>query len=211
MLFFALVAAAPAISDPQQPGFRLVASYDRPGVPVPKWSFEIAPSGRVSYTSEHAAGVHALLEGPIVFTLSRDTASRLQQLLIDSHGLQPCETKTKNLARMGMKTLEYQAGTEPAAQCSFNYTDNKPLGAAAELLIAVSYTLEQGATLEWLHRYDRLGLDVAMTQLATAAHEGHARELQAIRPTLQSLVDDEAVLDRVRQKAAALLSVAAKD
>lgn len=188
--------------------FRLSASYDRPGLPVPHWQLRIAASGEAEYTSQHAAGSPPPPAAPIAFKLSEEGSMKLGKLLNDSHGMQPCETKTKGLARMGMKSLEYQSGSDAAVQCTFNYTDNKPLAAAADYLIAVSYTIEQGATLDHLHRYDRLGLDPVMTQLTTAYKAGQAQELQAIRPTLNSLANDDAVLERVRQKAAELLVAA---
>lgn len=187
--------------------FRLNASYDRPGLPVPHWQMQIAPSGQTKYTSQHAAG-SVSAGAPVVFKLSQDGSAKLAKLLNESHGMQPCETKTKGLARMGMKSLEYQSGSEAAVQCTFNYTDNKPLAAAADYLIAVSYTIEQGTMLDHLHRYDRLGLDPVMTQLATAFKAGQAQEIQSIRPTLNSLANDDAVLERVRQKANELLVAA---
>ena len=190
------------------PGFRLNATYDRPGLQVPHWQLRVAPSGEAEYTSEHAGGAPQAASAPVTFKLSEEGSAKLMSLLSGSHGMQPCETKTKGLARMGMKTLEFQEGTQVAARCTFNYTDNKPLAAATDYLLAMSYTIEQGATLDHLHRYDRLGLDPVMTQLATAFKNGQAREMQAIRPTLASLANDEAVLERVRQKAAELLVAA---
>ncbi len=188
-------------------GFSLVAGYDRPGLPVPKWQFHIAPSGRVEYTSEHAESALGPPNNPVVFTLSPEGGAKLRKLLDSSHGMKPCETRTKGLARMGMKSLEYQSDEQPTVQCTFNFTDNKPLSSAADYLLAVSFTIEQGAVLDHLHRYDRLGLDPVMTQLATAAKEGRAQELQSIRPTLESLAADDQVLERVRQKAAMLLAL----
>lgn len=189
-------------------GFRLTATYDRPGLQVPHWQMRIAPSGQVEYASDHAGAPAQAASSPVVFRLSKAGSAKLSTLLSDSHGMQPCETKTKGLARMGMKTLEFQQGAKPAATCTFNYTDNKPLAAAADYLLAVSYTIEQGAVLDHLHRYDRLGLDPVMTQLAAAYKNGQAKEMQAIQPTLTSLVNDDAVLERVRQKAADLLAAA---
>ncbi|GAA3767375.1 hypothetical protein [Terriglobus aquaticus] len=205
---FLMLLSASAVQAQVASGFRLNATYDRPGLPVPHWQLRIAPTGQAEYTSEHAAGAPPAAATPITFKLSQAGSAKLMKFLSDSHGMQPCETKTKGLARMGMKTLEFQEGTHAAASCTFNYTDNKPLAAATEYLLAVSYTIEQGATLDHLHRYDRLGLDPVMTQLATAFKNGQAQEVQAIRPTLASLANDDAVLERVRQKAAELLVAA---
>lgn len=208
LLVSVLSGAGDALAQ-SDPGFTLVATYDRPGLPVPHWQMRIAPTGQVEYTSEHAAGGPPAAAGPIQFKLSATGAAKLQHLLDDSHGMQPCETKTKGLARMGMKTLEYRSASQSApVQCTFNYTDNKPLAGAMEYLLAVSLTIEQGESLDHLHRYDRLGLDPVMTQLASAAKAGQAQELQSIRPTLASLANDDAVLERVRQKAADLLVAA---
>ena len=125
-------------------GFKLTASYDRPGLPVPHWQLRIGTGGKVEYTSDHAAGTQNATNAPVTFQLSQSGGAKLQELLEASHGMKPCETKTKGLARMGMKSVEYQSSTQAAAQCTFNYTDNKPLAAATEYLLGVSYTIEQG-------------------------------------------------------------------
>lgn len=189
-------------------GFSLTMSYDRQGLPVPHWEFAIQPDGTAMYTAKHAAEGLGVDDGPVRFSLSHTGAAKLTAWMAESDGLHPCETKTKNLARMGDKVMVYrpEGGTE--ARCAFNYTDNKPLSAAAQYLINVSYTLEQGATIERMHRYDRLGLDPVMIQLSAAAKDGKAPELGAIRPALESLVADDAVLERVRAKAGQLLELA---
>ena len=200
----AMTASLPAQTPPD--GFSLTATYDREGLPVPNWKFHILPSGATDYTSHHSAvGVS---DSAIHFQMSRTGMARLARLLSDSHGLVPCETKTKNLARMGDKSFAYTALGAAEVRCTFNYTDNRALAQAAEYLSNVSATLEEGSTLDRLHRYDRLGLDPEMTRLATAAKEGKAEELGAIRSSLEALVADDAVLDRVRQKAAQLLAAA---
>jgi hypothetical protein len=73
---------------------------------------------------------------------------------------------------------------------------------------AIAETMQIGATLQHLHRFDRLGLDAEMDTLAAEAKEGNAIEMQNIAPTLQSIVDDERVIERVRRKAARLLQPA---
>ncbi len=210
LMLLSALHVAPTTRAQDASGFRLTATYDRPGLPVPHWQMRIALTGQVEYTSDHGGATLPAGSTPVTFRLSESGGTKLRQLLDESHGMQPCETKTKGLARMGQKTLEYQSSAQTAAQCSFNYTDNKPLAAAADYLLAVSYTIEQGAALEHLHRYDRLGLDPVMTQLATAFKAGQAQEVQSIRPTLDALANDDAVLERVRQKAAELLVAASR-
>ncbi len=205
-MLFAMALTASVSAQTAADGFSLTATYDREGLPVPNWKFHILPSGATDYTSHHSAA--GISDSAIHFQMSRTGAAKLAKLLSDSHGLVPCETKTKNLARMGEKTFAYTAMGSPEARCTFNYTDNKALAQAAEYLSSVSATLEEGITLDRLHRYDRLGLDPEMIRFAAAAKDGKAEELGAIHSSLESLVADDAVLERVRQKAAQLLAAA---
>ncbi len=200
-------ARAAAENNPPQTS-RLLAEYDRAGLPVPHWTFAIAGDGQTEYQRTYAVPAVGASDAPIRFTLSASGQAKLRKWIADSKAMQPCETKTKNLARMGQKTLEYHDGSGATLRCSFNYTDNKALAAATDYLLSVSYTLEEGATIDRLHRYDRLGLDPVLIRLAEAAKEGKAPELAAIKPSLQALVADDAILERVRTKASQLLLLA---
>ncbi len=202
-LLFAFLSASA-----ETPVYPLFMEYDRPGLNVPHWSFDIQPDGQTEFKPTYASPQPNGADNAVVrFTMSTSGMQKLQKLLLDSKGMQPCETKTKGLARMGMKTLQYAGANGAPAKCSFNYTDNKPLAAAAEYLTAVSYTLEEGATIDRLHRYDRLGLDAVLIRLAAAAKEAKAPELASIRSSLQALVSDDQVLERVRIKASQLLAL----
>ncbi len=202
------LAVAHSEDIPAKAGYTLTMSYDRPGLPVPHWQFRIQPGGAVEYKAQHAEGTLGVSDEAVRFPLSKTGTQKLTGWLAQSNALQPCETKTKNLARMGQKEFNYQPDGGTAAHCSFNYTDNKALANAAEYLTQTSYTLEEGATIERLHRYDRLGLDPVLLRLAAAAKEGKAPELAAIRPALESLTTDDQVLERVRVRAAELLQLA---
>ena len=134
--------------------------------------------------------------------------AKLAALLNRSKGMQPCETKSKNLANMGQKDVVYTPADGAEVHCSFNYTDNKPLGEALDYVLSMVSTLQAGLELERLHRFDRLGLDPVMVRLAEDAKTGHAVEIGAIRPTLESLASDDALLERVRSRAQQLLQAA---
>jgi hypothetical protein len=74
---------------------------------------------------------------------------------------------------------------------------------------AIAETMQYGARLQHEHRFDRLSLDAEIDSLVAEAKEGRAIELQNIAPVLQSIVDDDRVIDRVRRKTARLLQDAA--
>ena len=187
------------------PSYRLSVDYDRPGLPVPHWKIAIAPRGAAEYTGKPEKGVDP---GVVTFRISDAGRAKLGDLLGRSKGMQPCETRTKGLANMGLKSVTFAAVDGPEVHCNFNYTDNKPLGEALAYIVALAGTVQTGLELDRLHRYDRLGLDPVMVRLSDDVKEGRAVEMGAIRPTLDSLVTDEAVLERVRMRAQQLLELA---
>ncbi len=205
-LYILLVAVAAAAQGHE--GFALKASYDRPGLPVPHWELSIDAGGAATYTPSRKDGTPG---EPRTFPFSASGLMRLRTALDGSHELQPCETKTKGIARMGQKTITYQPAGRPAETCSYNYTENKGLSSAMDYLQATALTLDDGAEMERLHRYDRLGLDRIMQQLSQFAAEGKAVELGSIQTELQSLAADALVLERVRSRAAQLLGLAERE
>jgi hypothetical protein len=192
-------------SAPATGAYALTVNYDRPGLNVPHWQIKITPHFPAEYTGKPMKGVDP---GIVFFALSDAGSAKLGDLLARSHDLQPCESKTKGLANMGQKSVEYAPVGGTAVKCSYNYTENKPLSEAMDYMLGIVDTVQTGTELERLHRYDRLGLDAAMIQLLADAKAGHAVELGAIRPTLQTLIADVALLDRVRAHAQQLLDMA---
>jgi hypothetical protein len=185
--------------------FRLVVSYDRPGLLTPHWQITVPAHGPLAYVGKPAKGNDA---GEAFFQLSPPGHAKLADILSRTHGLQPCETKSKGIANMGTKTFDYTPEGGAQAHCEYNFTDNKALSDAFDYVLAIAVTVQTGAELERLHRYDRLGLDPVMIRLVQDVKDGHAAELSAIRPALESLATDVAVMDRVRARAQQLLDMA---
>jgi len=127
---------------------------------------------------------------------------------------QRCETKLKNIAKTGKKTISYVLGPSTPVMCEFDYTDDKELSAAVIAFEGIAETIRMGELLKHNLRYDRLGLDVDMDALVDEVKSGAAIEVQNIAPMLQLLVDDDRVMERVKRKAAHLLEgagIAVKD
>jgi hypothetical protein len=68
--------------------------------------------------------------------------------------------------------------------------------------------MQYGDRLQREHRYDRLGLDAEIDSLTSEAQADRAIELQNIAPVLQSILEDDRVMERVRRKAGRLLQLA---
>jgi hypothetical protein len=108
------------------------------------------------------------------------------------------------IAQTGEKTFSLAFGAA-LSSCTFNYSDDEKLNDAASAFIALAETIRLGMKLQHDHRFDKLSLDADMDALLSEAGEGRALEPGNIGPVLQSLVDDDHVIDRVRRKAARLL------
>jgi len=116
-----------------------------------------------------------------------------------------CETKLKNIAKTGKKTISYVLGPSSSRQCEFDYSDDNNLNAAAAAFQAVAETIRMGEQLKHSLRYDRLGLDAEMDAFVEEVNAGRAIEVQNIAPELQVIIDDDRVMERVKRKAAHLL------
>ncbi|MEK6396699.1 MAG: hypothetical protein V4734_01310 [Terriglobus sp.] len=204
-MFAAFLAVVPLQA---QSAYRVSLAYDRVGLTVPHWQIAIDEKGNATYSGKPAQGVDP---GTISFPMSRMGREKLGTLLTQTHDLRPCETKSKGIANMGQKDVMYAPAGGAEAHCSFNFTDNKPLNEVSDYLMAVANTVQTGVELDRLHRYDRLGLDAAMRRLAGDVKDQRAAEVIAIQPTLQRLVEDEALMERVRVRAQELLTLAKSD
>ncbi len=184
--------------------------FERTGMPVPVYTFTVHEDGSGSYKATYTAtggnGVSGEVETAI--SLTPATTAKLFQLVRSTdHFRSKCESKAKNIADSGAKTLDY-SGPDGHASCSYNYTENKSVEAMTETFAGIETTLEMGQQLDFKHRYDRLGLDALMNSLVAAVKDKSAIELQTITPTLRSIAGDMQVIERVRVAAGRLLQSA---
>ena len=213
----ALLAPASAQS-PTEP--ELTFHFERAGLPVPVFTFTLHPNGSGTYVASYANSVPASKYSPYPaaaaapvetsspITLSPKTTSLLFDRVRASDHLQNCESKVKNVANTGAKTITY-TGPEGSAHCTYNYTENKAVATISETFQGIAETLDEGRNIEQKHRFDRLGLDHELSILADNVRDGRALEVATIAHVLQSLVDDSQVMDRVRKRAAGLLEASA--
>ena len=164
----------------------------------PPWKVRLQADGAGMYSEGAAADAKQM---PVM--VSAGTLERLQS---GEHAAKSgkCETKAKNVAKSGEKTIRYESG-EKTAECTFNYSDDVGLMGATATFLAIADTMQRGERLQHELRYDRLGLDAEMESLVDAQKSGSAIEIGNIASILQTLVSDDHVIDRVRRRAARLL------
>jgi len=193
--------------------------FDRPGLPVPRFTLRIHEDGTGSYQADQgeiAATANSMrgqaaqhIDRPIKLT-SGTVAKIFKAARAADHFNIECASKLKNIANTGKKTLTY-TGADGSGSCTYNYSENKSIDTLTGTFLAVAYTIDEGRRLEFLHRYDRLGLDAEMISFSQELEAGRALELPTISSALAAIVDDMSVIQRVRLRAQKMLEQVASE
>lgn len=192
--------------------------FDRVGLPVPKFTLVVHEDGTGTYQAQVASVSGAAVDGAQPVTASppvnrpikispqtTDTIFKTARSL-DRFNIE-CASKAKNIADTGKKTLSYK-GADGQGSCLYNYSENKSVAHLTEVFQAIAFTMDEGRKLDFMHRFDRLGLYSEMDVLGHEVEEKRALELGNIAPSLRSIIADEALMQRVRERAAKLLAQA---
>jgi hypothetical protein len=211
LVVLVVMAAALAVPVHGEYGPVFQVDFSNPGLSPSHWTLTIHPDGSGHFRSERG---HAAAAGqPEIDAPDVDRDIRLSEQFVERvfetarhHRLfsGECESHMK-VAFQGWKKLSY-SGPEGEGVCEFNYSKDKDIQALGDSLVSVATTIMEGAKLESLLQYDRLGLDKEMEYLVEAADDGRVQQICAIRGTLQRLAEDESVLERVRKRARVLLA-----
>jgi hypothetical protein len=220
-LCFSFVAADqtsdPSASLPAPTPSEVSFKFDRVGLPVPHFTLRIHENGTATYQADQGEipATPTSMRGQAAQHIDRPInlgSGTIAKIFKDARELNhfnvECASKAKNIADTGTKTLTY-AGSDGSGSCVYNYSENKTVQSLTDIFLGITSTLDEGRKLEFLHRYDRLGLDAEMNSFADEVKEGRAIELGTISPTLAAIADDTAVIQRVRLRAAKLLESAA--
>lgn len=110
----------------------------------------------------------------------------------------------------GKKTLTY---SDPVKhfETAYDYSENKAIQEITNIFQGISNTIEQGRKLQFLRRFDKLGLEAELKGMETALESHNLAELQLIAPTLESIVNDPAILNIARQRAKRILAKSASE
>jgi hypothetical protein len=193
--------------------------FDRPGLEVPHFKLRIQEDGVGTYQADQAEMAATQTAGRGQAAQHIDRALRLTpgtvaKIFKEARSLNhfdtECASKAKNIADTGKKILTY-SGPDGSGTCTYNYSENKNVDTLTNTFLAIAYTMDEGRKLEFLHRYDRLGLDAEMASLSQEVQEGRALELGTISPALASIADDAALIQRVRLKASKMLEQSAAE
>jgi hypothetical protein len=216
---FAAQTAAPAADASVSKQAEVSFQFDHTGMPVPRFTLRIREDGTGSYQADQAEtpATATSMRGQAAqhidrsINLTRGTVAKIFKAARAANRFTiECASKAKNIADTGKKTLSY-TGAGGSGSCTYNYSENKTIDTLTNTFLGIASTMDEGRRLEFLHRYDRLGLDAEMISLTQEAEAGRALELGTIAPTLAAIADDTAVIQRVRLRAQKMLEQVAAE
>src|SRR6478672_12935008 len=100
--------------------------------------------------------------------------------------------KKHAVATTGKKTLTY-ADPNRYFETAYDYSENRAIQEITNIFVGISATIEHGRKLQFLHRFDKLGLEDELKGMEAAMESHNLAELQIIRPTLESIAGDASV------------------
>ena len=206
-LLAGLIACLLAAAGAQQTAIPTVSfTCDFPGSEPDHYAISVSDDGNAVYDSDSKLNDSAASE-PFHsdFTVSQASRTRIFELAKRAHYFEgDVDSKKKNLASTGMKTLAYK-DAQKSTRATYNYS---PIPAVEELTAffqSLSTTLEFGHRLDYYLRYQKLALDEEMKKMEEMSNSGGLVEMSAVAPILQKIADDPAVIKVVRARAQRLM------
>lgn len=111
------------------------------------------------------------------------------------------------IANTGKKTLTYADSARHSAT-TYNWSENPAIDQLTRLFSGISNTVEHGRRLQFLRRFDKLGLEAELKAMEHLAEEQGLVEIRMIAPVLENIANDASVMNIARQRARRLLALA---
>lgn len=185
-------------------------SFEMTGADPAHYDLAVEATGRAAYYSTG----HADHDSPgspsgdpyiLKFTMSAPTRQEIFDLADRAHDFEKSVAYTKSrVANMGAKTITY-ADDKKFHQQTYNYSAIPAVQQLTDLMQNISNTLESGRRLEYLYKYEKLGVDEELKNMEEAAKNNQLAEVVALAPLLKQIASDQSVLNIARQRAQKLL------
>ena len=142
------------------------------------------------------------------FTMSHDRCDKLFRYAREANYFQGDFAFKKHVvASTGKKTLVY-ADASRHFNTTYDYSEHKAIQEITSIFSGISNTIEHGRKLQFLRRFDKLGLEAELKVMEDAAESHSLVEMQLIAPALESIAEDHSILNIARQRAHRLLAKA---
>ena len=203
-----LILCCSALAHSQQTVVPLVSfTCDFPGSEPDHYALSVSDDGKASYDSDSKLSPESEVGDPfhLDFTISPAARVRVFDLAKRAHYFEgPIESKKKNLASTGTKTLTYK-DAQKSTHATYNYSPVPAIQELTAFFQSLSTTLEFGRRLDYYLRYQKLALDEELKKMEEMWHSHQLEEISSVAPVLQKIADDPAVIKVVRARAQGLL------
>lgn len=185
-------------------------SLDFPNSSPEHYTFMVQSDGHAHYESNGkiSRDSDARDDYQTDFTFSDSTRDQIFKLAKDAHYFSgKVDSGNKKLAFTGAKKLAYSDG-QRASSAEYNFSSMAPVQQLTSLFQSVGATLEFGRRITYYHHYQKLALDDELKRMEDQARQGELAELQAVKPVLQQVYDDNSVMNVVRARAQLIMEMA---
>ena len=142
---------------------------------------------------------------PQPMEISAALRGRIFALAADLHNFRGISLDIRRrIANLGEKTFRYEKGSE-INEVKFNYTLNAKAGQLQQIFEGLAREQEDFAILQRRMKYDRLGVNEALTQLDDDVKHQAVAQPERFLPLLEQIAGDSKFLEIARQRARALV------
>ena len=213
-LMLAAMAAAQAPTAAPIPASATVSyEVDSTNRDPAKYSVTVDLAGHAVYTAEDKPDPNAVADEDTVapppyrveFDVSPATRERLfalAQQLDYFHG--DFDFRKHKIADTGQKTLRYRDPTRDSSTV-FHWSENKEIQDISGIFESIALTQALARKIQFLRRFDKLGLDAVLKRTEELQRENELLEIQSIAPTLRQVANDRSIMHVARERAARLL------
>src|SRR5512147_900118 len=193
----------PASKEPPLP----ILSFDfaLPGAAPPHYAILVEPVGKATYRADDGSGSAPDQPYTQQFLVSQPTRKQMFDLALALNCFKGnFEYRGHSVANMGAKTLQCKYA-DRESHTTYNYSTNQQLQELTTIFQNIANTMEYGRRLEYLHRYDKLGLEAELKSMEEQEKGKRLGELQAVAPQLLKILNDGSIMNVSRHRAERLL------
>ncbi|HUC28348.1 MAG TPA: hypothetical protein VMR80_02145 [Candidatus Acidoferrum sp.] len=188
---------------------KVTFTLDFPGSDPEHYSISVSADGHASY--ECVARISADSEDrdnyQSEFVFSDIARARIFDLAAQAHYFSgKIDSGNRKLASTGNKKLSYTDGQRTSA-AEYNFSHLVPVQQLTTIFQNTATTLEFGRRLQYDHHYQKLALDEELKKMEDLAHRGELAEIQAVKPILLQIYQDNSVLNVVRARAERIMEM----
>jgi hypothetical protein len=187
----------------------VIFSLDFPNSDPEHYSISVQSDGHATYESSAKVSKESEEDQSYQsqFTLSDAARTRIFELAAQSHYFSgKVDSGNKKLAFTGAKKLVYKDGQHDTS-AEYNFSSEPSVQQLTTLFQSMAATLEFGRRLTYYHRYQKLALADELKRMDAEARSGGLTELQAVKPILQRIYDDQSVINVVRARAKMIMDL----